>query len=91
LAVHRESEVPKKKGNLLSQLQVMLQRKATHCAAHHAVAARPQPPLLLLPITTALLLWALGSCCHCHHMFPATAAGITIVLPLPLVPAHGGG
>jgi len=44
---------------------------------------------LLLPIATALLLWALAS--YCHHMFPATAAGITIVSPLPLVPTHGGG
>jgi len=45
--------------------------------------------LLLLPITTALLLWALAS--YCHHVFPATAAGITIVSPLPLVPTRGGG
>jgi len=45
--------------------------------------------LLLLPIATVLLLWALAS--YCRHVFPATAAGITIVSPLPLVPTHGGG
>jgi len=80
----------KKKGDLPSQLQVMLQRKAARCVN-----------IMLLPIMLwlhgpplprpPLLLWALGSCCCCRHMFPATAAGVTIVSPLPLVPAHGGG
>jgi len=72
--VHRESEVPKKKGDLPSQLQVMLQRKAARCVN-----------IMLLPI----MLWLHGRRCHGRRCscgpWAAVAVAVTCFLLLLLV------